>query len=151
MFAIIFFAVWLGLSFFQILVLKADCVETLLLNSLVINIGLGGMWSFAGHAFLADRVAASIGWPKGNPFQFEVAVANLALGVMGIVCVWLWGSFWIATIIACSIFLLGAAYGHTMEMIHKKNFSPGNAGPVFFTDIINPLTLIILAIIYFMK
>jgi Family of unknown function (DUF6790) len=30
-------------------------------------------------------VAESIGWPAGNPFQLEVGVANLAVGILGIV------------------------------------------------------------------
>ena len=37
-----------------------------------------------GHTFAADEVAESIGWPTGNPFQTEVAVANLAIGTLGI-------------------------------------------------------------------
>jgi hypothetical protein len=151
MFAIVLFAGWLGLSLFQISFYKAAVVETLLLNSLIINVGLGGLYGFLGHALYADRVAKFIGWPRGNPFQFEVAVAYLALSALGFTSIWLRENFWIATIIAYSIFLLGAAYGHTREMIDRKNFSAGNAGPGFFTDIMNPLILIALGIIYILK
>ncbi|MHB9111813.1 MAG: DUF6790 family protein [Thermoleophilia bacterium] len=39
---------------------------------------LGGVWSFMGHAFFAEETAGLIGWPAGNPFQFEIAVTNLS-------------------------------------------------------------------------
>ena len=51
---------------------------------LPISVGFGGLMAFLGHALRADEIARSIGWPTGNPFQFEVAVANLAFGVLGL-------------------------------------------------------------------
>src|SRR5919202_1353055 len=81
--------------------------EILLLWLLVINVGLGGLWAFVGHTVFANDVAESIGWPTGNPFQTEVAVANLAIGTLGILCYWVRGSFWTATVIETSIWLLG--------------------------------------------
>ena len=38
-----------------------------------------------------------------------------------------------------SLFLLGAAAGHAYQMVTTGNFAPGNAGVVFYTDIIVPL------------
>ncbi len=63
--------------------------EILLLWFLVINTGLGGLYAFMGHTFAANEVAESIGWPTGNPFQTEVAVANLAIGTLGILSYWI--------------------------------------------------------------
>ena len=67
--------------------------EILLIWLLVINIGFGGLYAFSGHLFAADEVAASIGWPAGNPFQTEVAVANLAIGTLGILSYWIRATF----------------------------------------------------------
>ncbi len=120
--------------------------EILLLWLLVINIGLGGLWAFMGHTFAANEVAESIGWPTGNPFQTEVAVANLAVGTLGILCYWIRGNFWTATVIATSIWLLGAAAIHVREMMVAGNYNPGNAGLIFYMDIIGPLLLIALLI-----
>ncbi len=64
-----------------------------LLWLLAINTGLGGIWAFMGHTFAADEVATSIGWSAGNPFQTEVAVANLAVGTLGSLCYWFRDSF----------------------------------------------------------
>ena len=107
MFAVVLFACWLGFSLFQIFLYKSSVVETLLLNCLVINVGLGNLIGFMGNSIFADEAAEYNGLPKGNPFQFEVAVANLALSVMGIASAWLRDNFWLATIVAYSIFMLG--------------------------------------------
>ena len=120
--------------------------EILLLWLLVINTGFGGLYAFSGHVFAADEVAASIGWPAGNPFQTEVGVANLAIGTLGILSYWIRGNFWIAAVIATSIWLLGAAAIHVREMVGEGNYNPGNAGVVFYMDIIGPLLLIALLI-----
>jgi hypothetical protein len=151
MFAILLFAVWLGLSLLQILFYGAAVVETLLLNSLIINVGVGGLYGFIANSVFADMAAEFTGWPKGSPFQFEVAVACLALSALGFISIWIKGSFWMAAIAAYAIFLLGSSYAHTREMIDNKNFSSGNAGPAFFTDIMNPLILMVLGLIYYLK
>jgi hypothetical protein len=68
-----------------------------------------------------------------------VAVTNLAFGVLGLLCARLRGTFWYATAIGQGIFLLGASVVHAREMIKEKNFNPGNAGPIFYFDILLPL------------
>ncbi|MCA1717845.1 MAG: hypothetical protein LC781_13860 [Actinobacteria bacterium] len=120
--------------------------EILLLWLLVINTGLGGPYAFSGHTFAADEVAASIGWPAGNPFQTEVGVANLAIGTLGILSYRIRGNFWTAAVIATSVWLLGAAAIHVREMAAEGSYNPGNAGVVFYMDIIGPALLIALLI-----
>ena len=113
-------------------------VEIFLISFLVISVGFGGIWAFIGHFFLSAQVAANIGWAPGNPFQSEVAFANLSIGVLGVLCYWIRDNFWTATVISSSIFLLGAAYGHIINMIQFSNYAPGNAGSVLYMDIIRP-------------
>jgi uncharacterized protein (DUF58 family) len=55
-------------------------VESFLLWFLVIAVGFGSLYAFMEHAFVADDIARSIGWPTGSLFQFEVALHNLAVG-----------------------------------------------------------------------
>jgi hypothetical protein len=123
-------------------------VKTFLLSFLVISVGIGSVWAFIGHAFLSAQVAANIGWPAGNPFQLEVAFSNLAIGVLGIMCYWFRGNFWTATVIVSSIFLMGDAIVHLMNMVQYSNYAPGNAGAIFYMDIIGPIILIVLLILY---
>lgn len=123
-------------------------IKTLLLSFLVISVGIGSIWAFVGHAFMSSMVAESIGWATGSPFQQEVAFANLAIGVLGILCYFYRDNFWTATVIVSSIFLFGAAYVHLINLINYSNHSAGNAGTIFFMDIIGPVILIILLIVY---
>ena len=123
-------------------------VEIFLLSFLVISVGFGSIWAFIGHFFLSAQVAASIGWAPGSPFQSEVAFANLSIGVLGLLCYWIRDNFWTATVIASSIFLLGNAYGHILNMILYSNYAPGNSGSILYMDIIGPIILIVLLILY---
>jgi hypothetical protein len=123
-------------------------VEIFLISFLVISVGFGSIWAFIGHFFLSAQVAANIGWASGSPFQSEVAFANLSIGVLGVLCYWIRDNFWTATVIFSSIFLLGDAYGHIINMIQYSNYAPGNAGSVLYMDIIGPVILIVLLIAY---
>jgi hypothetical protein len=122
--------------------------EVVLVWFLVVWAGIGGVIAFLSHTLLADQTARAIGWPTGNPFQSEVAVANLAVGVLGILCYWIRGNFWLATVIATSVWLLGDAVVHIYHMVVNQNYHPGNAGLPFYFDILLPLLLIVLLIVY---
>ncbi len=121
-----------------------DWVNQLLANALVIGLG-GQLVGFAvGHIFKADVIAEQIGWKKGSPFQFEVGIANLAIGVLAIMCAWFSGAFWLATVVAATIWLWGCVAGHVRDMIQNRNFSPGSAGFVFYWGLLYPMALIVL-------
>jgi hypothetical protein len=122
--------------------------RALLRNALVFLVGVPGIVGASGHILAADQVAESIGWPKGSPFQYEVGVANLSFGVLGIMCSWVTGDFWTATVVGYSVFLWGAAIGHIREMVTQKNFNPGNAGLVFYMDVLVPAVLYVLLFTY---
>jgi len=106
--------------------------------------GLMGLWGALGHTVFAAQAAASIGWAP-SPFQFEVAMANLAIGVTGIVATFYpnWG-FRFATALAAACFLGGAAVGHLVQISTTGNLAAGNAGPILYTDILTPLALLVL-------
>jgi uncharacterized protein DUF6790 len=123
-------------------------IGVFLLSFLVISIGISSLIGFVGHIFFADQIAADIGWAAGSPFQREVGFANLSIGVLGITCIWLRSNYWIATVIATTIFLWGAAYGHIMDIIVHGNYAPGNAGGVLYDDILVPLIMVILLAVY---
>ena len=114
---------------------------------LLLSVGVQGIWAFIGHFFYAADVAKFFGW-KSGPFQQEVSFALLSYGILGVMS-YFFESVWFGAILAITVFLLGAAYTHAMDMVKRKNFSLGNAGPIFYLDIILPLTLWISVWIYF--
>ncbi|HED37376.1 MAG TPA: hypothetical protein ENI76_03910 [Ignavibacteria bacterium] len=118
-------------------------VDNLLVQITFWFIGVGEIIGFTGHVFMAKKVAHSIGW-EPSPFQFELGLASLGMGIAGILTMWFQNGFIAAVVIISAVFLLGAAYVHAKEMIVKKNFSPNNAGVIFYTDILGPVILLIL-------
>jgi hypothetical protein len=122
--------------------------EVFLVWFLFIMVGIGSIWAFIGHVFLSDLIAATIGWPAGNPFQLEVGVANLSYGILGLLCLKFRDNFLLATVIAVSVFYLGAAYIHITNIMQTGNLAPGNAGYALIIDILVPIILICLMIGY---
>jgi len=127
---------------------KGRLVEISLLWLLVITVGIQGIFAFIAHTVFADATAASIGWTAGNPFQSEVAVANLSVGVLGILCYWMRGSFWNATVIGFSVWWLGDAVVHIRSVVVSANYAPNNAGLTLPMDILMPVILIALLAYY---
>ena len=123
---------------------KQRIADVLLLYLFAFPIGLGGLVGFVGHTLRAGPVAASIGWAAGNPFQYEVAVANLAFGILGILCLRFRHDFWAATAIGWSIFVLGAAGVHLHQIRIGQPFAPENAGAVLYFDILMPVLALVL-------
>lgn len=113
---------------------------------LFFNVGLMGFIAFISHTFFANFTAEKIGWEGGNPFQYEIAAANLSLGVLGVLAFWLRGSFWIATVLGSSIFLLGAFVVHIIQF-SKGNTAPFNIGILIWAnDLILPILMLSLLI-----
>jgi hypothetical protein len=101
-------------------------LEIFLLYLFGIGVAGSGIGGFFGHVFLSDPVAESIGWPTGNPFQLEVGVANLALGILGVVAMGRRDGFREATVIAATVLGVGATVVHAMDIIESGNLAPGN-------------------------
>lgn len=117
--------------------------ETFLRYLFLLVVGVGGIYGFIMHSFFADFTAHFIGWAP-SPFQFEVAVANLGLGVAGLIAFTASRGFQAATLVNLTCFLWGAAAGHMRQMLQAHDVALGNVGSVLYTDIFVPLLMIIL-------
>ena len=112
---------------------------------LLLPIGISGLWAALFHLGFPQRAAALIGW-ESSPFQFEVGVADLAIGVTACVAFWQPLPFKAAAVWVASIFLLGDAAGHVRQMVAAGNFAPGNAGVPFVIDVLGPVLCIVFLI-----
>jgi len=124
-------------------------VESFLLYLLVMNYGLAHINSFCWHWFepLAGKVRAGLGWAS-SPFQREVAAADGAFGVLGVLCYWLRGDFWTATVIGCSVMYFMMGIGHFLDLAKKGNRAVLNAGIILYYDLALPVVMIILLILW---
>lgn len=123
-------------------------IEIALLYLLAVGAGAAGLLAFAAHAFAAAETARSIGWPPGSPFQFEVAVADLSYGIVGLLCMRWRGPFWLATGVAVSTFYLGCNYGHLWHAFLKDDYAPNNYGVINLFEIAWPAAVLILLVPY---
>ncbi|MGB7495597.1 MAG: DUF6790 family protein [Candidatus Acidiferrum sp.] len=105
----------------------------------LLPIGIGTLWGAFYHLAFPGFAAHFIGWAD-SPFQFEVGMADLAIGVAGCIAFRASYGFQAATVIVTSIAFLGDALGHIRQMHLANNHAPGNAGSVFYFDILIPLT-----------
>jgi hypothetical protein len=100
------------------------------------------------HLFNSDKMANYIGWSTGSGFQLELGWAEVGLGLAGFLAIWLRGSYFIGPSIAGSALFLGAAFVHARDIVKKGNLNPGNAGPVFYIDILAPILVMVMLILY---
>jgi hypothetical protein len=120
-------------------------VHLLLLYVLVLDVGvIGFLFGFIPHVFFADQAAHLIGWPPGSPFQFEVGIHDGAWGLLGFLSIWIGGSFWIATGLGWSVFMLGATYGHVYQTVSEGNYAPYNFLTIFSDGFIAVWLLVLL-------
>jgi hypothetical protein len=113
----------------------------------VFPLGLQGLWAFFGHVFLPEESANAIGWAP-SPFQYEVGVANLGLGLASFYAAFKGFEARAAVAVAASCFLAGAGFGHVMDILAGDNLAPGNAGPILITDFLTPIVVLILLVLW---
>src|ERR1700761_3547531 len=123
----------------------AAIAGTYLIYLLFIYVGLMGLLTAYAHVFRPVQTSASIGWAT-SPYEYEVGMADLTVGVLGVLCFWFRGNFWLATAIANAVWLLGDALGHIQQMILAKNHAANNSGIFLVAEIITPLVILLLAL-----
>ena len=117
----------------------AVLVETLLFWFVFWTIGVSYFYNFVFHVFFGKMAAAFIGWAD-SPFQAEVGWASLGFSAVGFLAAFRRSfDMRLAAILGSGLFTLGAAAGHIQQMIAAHNFAPGNAGVIFWSDILLPL------------
>jgi hypothetical protein len=126
----------------KLIVGKKVCTEEIVYRWLALfPLGITMIYCFVIHVFYPDLSTSTIGW-KPSPFQYEVGMADLAIGVIAILSFNASLGFRLATVIVSMIFLFGCASQHIHQMIIDNNYLSGNAGSwLWFDDLVLPLLL----------
>jgi len=117
---------------------RATVAEALLSWFLFFSLGVSFLYNFVMHVFFSEVAAAFIGW-QTSPFQKEVGFASLGFSVVGFLAFKGSAGLRLAALVGPACFLWGAAAGHVQQMVEARNFAPGNAGVIFYTDILLPV------------
>lgn len=118
---------------------------TYLLYLLFIYVGLMGLLTAYAHVFRPLQTSASIGWST-SPYEYEVGMADLTVGVLGVLCLMFRGEFWLATAIANAVWLLGDAVGHVRQMVLHNNHADNNSGVFLVTEFLMPILILALVL-----
>jgi len=109
---------------------------------LMLPIGVGYVWAGFFHVFFPEIAAQSIGW-QVSPFQFEIGVADLSIGVVAILSFWRSLSFKTATAIYIVLFSIGVTVGHLRQAI-SGDFAANNFGLLLILTVVEIILLPIL-------
>ena len=122
---------------------RGQAADSLLSGFLFFSIGASFLYNFVMHVFFGAMAARFIGWAD-SPFQAEVGYASLGFSAIGFLAFRGGPELRFAAVLGPALFLWGAAAGHAANMARTGNFAPGNAGVIFWTDILLPVFGLIL-------
>lgn len=149
-YAVFFLIIALLCAVVDIILFRTAIPEAVLAYILLFNIGFQGILAGFMHWYgpTADKTAERIGWMPKSPFQKEVATADAAFGVLGVISFFIRDNFLVATVIGVSIMLFFMGVGHVLEIRKNRNISPYNAGSVVYFDLLIPIAMILLLVLW---
>lgn len=110
---------------------------------LLLAIGVSYVWSGFFHVFFPNIAASSIGWAN-SPFQYEIGVADLAIGIVAIIAFWRGLEFKAAVVIYIALFSLGVAIGHVFQAVEAGDYAANNFGLLLIVTIAEMILLPVL-------
>ena len=117
---------------------RVTVIEAVLSWFLFFSLGVSFLYNFVMHVFFSEVAASFIGW-QTSPFQKEVGFASLGFSMVGFLAFKGSPGIRLAALVGPACFLWGAAAGHVVQMVEAHNYAPGNAGVIFYTDILLPV------------
>ncbi|OYY24239.1 MAG: hypothetical protein B7Y65_03240 [Azorhizobium sp. 35-67-15] len=117
-----------------------------LLGWLLLSAGIAYLWAGVFHILFPHLAASSIGW-QVSPFQFEIGVADAAIGLVAIVSFWRTLDFKGPVVGYFSLFSIGVAYGHFRDAIYAGNTSADNFGLLLVVTLVHAVLLPVLYVL----
>ncbi len=121
-YTLIFLAITLISCGYKVIVHSSPLCEAFLKSFLTWNIGVRGFVAFIANwvSPFAEQIAESYGWPSKTSFQREAAATEGAFALLGILCNWIQGDFWTATVIGVSFCWFFSELGSLMLVKQLK-------------------------------
>ena len=151
-FLLIFCSMLIGATIHISLLKKHRTAKHILTVSLIWVLafaGVIGLLKFYVNVFHPHLYSSYLGWPSNFPWQYEAAIINLSIGILGLLCIWIHDLFWLATVISMTIRDWGAAIGHYMQLVSHYDFARGNMGLAVYVEIFHPILAIALLVAYY--
>lgn len=114
-----------------------------LLGWLILSIGIAYTWAGFFHIVFPHVAASSIGW-QVSPFQFEIGVADVSIGIVAIVSFCRSLDFKGPVVGYLTLFSIGVAIGHFREAIYAGNTSKDNFGLLLVITLVHAVLLPVL-------
>ncbi len=103
-------------------------------------VGLTGLWGFVMHAFFPS-LNGQFSSGTLSPCEFDVALAQLGLGLSGVLALWRDFEFRFAVILSASCFLWGTAAEQLYSHFIRHDPSAGNSGMLLYANLAIPAFL----------
>jgi hypothetical protein len=110
---------------------------------LLLAVGVDGIWAGIFHVFFPTIASAQIGW-QPSPFEFEIGIADISLGVVAVASFWRSLSFQSAIASYAIIFYAGVTIGHFVQAFEHGDFAADNFGMLLALTIVRAVALAIL-------
>lgn len=121
----------------------APAAERYLAWLLLLAVGADALWAGFFHVFFPEIARQSIGW-GASPFQLEVGVADIALGVVAMASFRRSLSFQSAIALYAIVFYAGVIIGHVQQAVVADNFAPNNFGALLGITVLRLVLLVVL-------
>jgi hypothetical protein len=99
------------------------------------RVGAGRFGAGISHIFFGKAISRSIGF-AASPYELEAGFANLGFGVAALMAGSFQKEYWLAIIVANSIFRVGCGAGHIKQIITDRNFAVNNTAILFLNFVV---------------
>lgn len=107
-----------------------------------VALGLTSLYATLMYAWFPAYSAMQIGW-TASPFQLELAMANLAIALLGISAVKASFGYRLATVVGSTCWLWGSALAHCFLLHKTQGYTLLDMGSWFWMDMALPILLLL--------
>lgn len=107
---------------------------------LLLAVGVSYIWAGIFHVFFPGLASAQIGW-QPSPFEFEIGVADIAIGLVAVASFWRGLEFKAAVVWYIVLFSIGVAIGHFRQAYEAHDYASDNFGLLLLITLIQIVLL----------